>query len=161
MVRHDLDEAFRFDLAERFADGDAADLKFVGQSVLAQLFALLNFAANNHFPQFVGDGGGEGLARNPTSTRGMEGSKFRFAFYQHGTNPKCASDYNSCLPRIKHNIFCPWTWSAQGSAEGRTTALLDSGPENGSIAAKFGDLRIEGEALPWLEGTCRSANPVH
>src|SRR6267154_2885706 len=127
MVRNDLDEAFRFDLAERFADGDAADLKFVGQSVLAQLLALLNFAANNHFPRFVGDGGGEGLARNPTRARGMERSKFRFAFYQHGTNPECASDYDSCLPRIKHNIFCPWTWNAQDSAEEHGSSRLRAG----------------------------------
>src|SRR5208282_3400138 len=63
-IRHDCDQPFGSEMAQRFANRDAADLKFGGNRVLTQLFALAQFAAENLLANPLDDGRGQRLARN-------------------------------------------------------------------------------------------------
>ncbi len=88
-IGDDGNQAFGGQMAERFAYGDAADLKFGGDGVLAQLLALAEFAVKNFVAQALDDRGGQGLARDGTgfSGRGVlvsgRRNKFRLRF-RHG-----------------------------------------------------------------------------
>ena len=63
-IGDDGDQAFSGQMAECFANGDAADLKFGSDGVLAELFAFAEFAVENFVAQALDDGGGQGLARD-------------------------------------------------------------------------------------------------
>ena len=60
-IGHNGDEPFGRQMAESFPHGNAADLKFGGDSVLAQLFAFPQFAGENFFPEALDDGSRQGL----------------------------------------------------------------------------------------------------
>lgn len=61
-VGHDGDQTFSFQLAERFADRNAADLVLGRDGVLAKLSAFWNLAADDLIAQFVGYRRGKRLA---------------------------------------------------------------------------------------------------
>ncbi len=63
-IGDDGNEAFRGQMAECFAHRDAADLKFGGDGILAELFAFAEFAVENFVAEAFNDGGGQGLARD-------------------------------------------------------------------------------------------------
>lgn len=58
----DLDQAFGFELAQRFAHRHPADAVFIGQRFLAQLLAIGEFSGENALAQGFGYGTGERLA---------------------------------------------------------------------------------------------------
>jgi hypothetical protein len=86
-MSHDFDEPFRFQLAQRFADGDAADLEIHGNGVLAELLSLLNLTADYHFAQFFGDGRCKREARDAFSRAASFRSSFRIHERLLGTTP--------------------------------------------------------------------------
>lgn len=55
------DEPLGRQMAESFTHGNAANLKFGGDSVLAQLFAFPEFPRENLFPEALDDGSRQGL----------------------------------------------------------------------------------------------------
>ena len=61
---NNFDQAFRFKLAKGFTQGDAADIEFRSDGVLAQLFAFAKFAAQNLVSQSICDGRSQRLAWN-------------------------------------------------------------------------------------------------
>jgi len=63
-VGDDCDQAFGIQLAEGFADWDAADLILRSDCVLAELSAFGNLASNNLIAQLVGNSRGQRLAGN-------------------------------------------------------------------------------------------------
>src|SRR5207253_1329436 len=63
-IRDDGDETFGGEMAESFANGDAAGLKFAGDVVLAKLLALVKTPSEDLFTQAFGDSGGQRLPRN-------------------------------------------------------------------------------------------------
>lgn len=68
------DEPFGRQMTESFTHGDAANLKFGGDSVLAQLLAFPQFAGENFFPEALDDGGRQGLT--PDGIRFFRGDCF-------------------------------------------------------------------------------------
>ena len=61
-IGDDRDQPFGGQMAEGFADGDAANLKFGGDGVLAELLALAEFAVQNFVAQAFDHGSSQGLA---------------------------------------------------------------------------------------------------
>ena len=70
-IRDDGDETFRGEMAESFADRDAAGLKFPGDVVLAELLALVKTACQDLFTKAFGDSGGQRLPRDRIRATGI------------------------------------------------------------------------------------------
>jgi hypothetical protein len=68
------DEPFGRQMAESFTHGNSANLKFGGDSVLAQLFAFPQFPGENFFPKALDDGSRQGLT--PDGIRFFRGDCF-------------------------------------------------------------------------------------
>ena len=63
-IGDDGDQSLGGQMAQGFADWDTADLKFGGDSVLAELFAFAQLAVQNFIAQALDYGSSQGLARN-------------------------------------------------------------------------------------------------
>src|SRR5487761_939261 len=83
----DLDKSLRFELAQGFTDGNAADAQIERDSILAELLTFLNFSPDDHFAQLVGHCRRERHARNAV----VDGAVFSFCFCIQGHEIRPAS----------------------------------------------------------------------
>jgi len=113
-IGNDGDQPLGSQMAERFAHGNAADLKFGGDGVLAELLAFAQLTVQNFVAQALDDGGSQGLARDSIgfSWRGVIVSRrrddFRLRFWHSQLRNLVQLGLDGVPPGFEiSNLDCP------------------------------------------------------